>query len=306
MDNVNEEIVAPENVEVIGVRFKKTGKVYYFDPDGMKIEKDSHVIVETVRGIEFGYVSAGNRFVKSYEIVTPLKKVIRIATKEDEKHHEQNLEKEIEAFNVCLSKIEEHKLDMKLVEAEYNFDNSKLIFYFTADGRIDFRELVKDLAAIFRTRIELRQIGIRDEAKMMGGLGICGRPFCCHKILDDFVQVSIKMAKEQNLSLNSSKISGACGRLMCCLRYEYETYAEEIAKTPKVDAIVDTPDGEGTVVEVNPLAGICKVRLKKAAEQPPKAYHRDLLTIKGYAKKSSADQKEKSLEEEELKKLEGN
>ena len=273
--------------EVVGVHFKKSGKLYYFDPSGLKIDRDAHVIVETARGLEFGYVSAENRMVHNREIVQPLKKVVRIATEEDEKHREENEQKEIEAFNTCLVKIEERKLEMKLVEVEYTFDNSKLLFYFTADGRVDFRDLVKDLATIFRTRIELRQIGIRDEAKMMGGLGICGRPFCCKSFLPDFVQVSIKMAKEQNLSLNSAKISGACGRLMCCLRYEYDTYIAESALTPKVDSIVSTPDGDGVVVETSPLAGLVKVSLKKAPDQPPQLYHRDNIKVKGNVKKDS-------------------
>lgn len=269
--------------EVIGVRFKQNGKVYYFDPSGMKFRRDDHVIVDTSRGIEYGFVSMANRDVPAREVVLPLRKVVRAATPDDEQRYEANLEKETEAYNLCLSKIEEHRLDMKLVDVEYTFDNSKLLFYFTAEGRVDFRELVKDLASVFRTRIELRQIGIRDEAKLMGGLGVCGRPFCCASFLPDFVQVSIKMAKEQNLSLNSAKISGACGRLMCCLRYEYDTYSEEIAKTPKVDSIVDTPDGEGIVVETSPLAGLCKVSLAKNPASI-QLYHRDDLKVKGSAK----------------------
>lgn len=269
--------------EVIGVRFKQNGKVYYFDPSGMSFKRDDHVIVDTARGIEFGFVSMANRNVPSREVVLPLRKVVRAATPEDEQRYESNLEKETEAYNLCLSKIEEHRLDMKLIDVEYTFANSKLLFYFTAEGRVDFRELVKDLASVFKTRIELRQIGIRDEAKLMGGLGVCGRPFCCASFLPDFVQVSIKMAKEQNLSLNSAKISGACGRLMCCLRYEYDTYSEEIAKTPKVNSIVDTPDGEGIVVETSPLAGLCKVSLAKNPSSI-QLYHRDDLKVKGSAK----------------------
>lgn len=269
--------------EVVGVRFKQNGKVYYFDPSGMSFRRDGHVIVDTSRGIEYGFVSMANRDVPACEVVLPLRKAIRAATPDDEQRYEANLEKETEAYNLCLSKIEEHRLDMKLVDVEYTFDNSKLLFYFTAEGRVDFRELVKDLASVFRTRIELRQIGIRDEAKLMGGLGVCGRPFCCASFLPDFVQVSIKMAKEQNLSLNSAKISGACGRLMCCLRYEYDTYSEEIAKTPKVDSVVDTPDGEGVVVETSPLAGLCKVSLAKNPASI-QLYHRDDLKVKGSAK----------------------
>ena len=265
--------------EVVGVRFKQNGKVYYFDPSGMSFRRDDHVIVDTSRGIEYGFVSMANRDVPACEVVLPLRKAIRAATPDDEQRYEANLEKETEAYNLCLSKIEEHRLDMKLVDVEYTFDNSKLLFYFTAEGRVDFRELVKDLASVFRTRIELRQIGIRDEAKLMGGLGVCGRPFCCASFLPE----SIKMAKEQNLSLNSAKISGACGRLMCCLRYEYDTYSEEIAKTPKVDSVVDTPDGEGVVVETSPLAGLCKVSLAKNPASI-QLYHRDDLKVKGSAK----------------------
>ncbi|MDD6800323.1 MAG: stage 0 sporulation family protein [Firmicutes bacterium] len=297
METESEKTAAQEEsseTEVVGVHFKKSGKLYYFDPSGLKIERDAHVIVETARGLEFGYVSAENRMVHNREIVQPLKNVVRIATEEDEKHREENEQKEIEAFNTCLVKIEERKLEMKLVEVEYTFDNSKLLFYFTADGRVDFRDLVKDLATIFRTRIELRQIGIRDEAKMMGGLGICGRPFCCKSFLPDFVQVSIKMAKEQNLSLNSAKISGACGRLMCCLRYEYDTYIAESALTPKVDSIVSTPDGDGVVVETSPLAGLVKVSLKKAPDQPPQLYHRDNIKVKGNVKKDSEREETKT------------
>ncbi len=269
--------------EVVGVRFREGGKMYYFDPNGIDADTDSHVIVETARGLEYAIVSMSKRTVKGSEVVLPLRKLVRIATENDERRHEDNLEKEVEAFNLCLSKIEEHRLDMKLVEVEYAFDNSKLLFYFTAEGRIDFRDLVKDLASVFRTRIELRQIGIRDEAKLMGGLGVCGRPFCCNSFLPDFVQVSIKMAKEQNLSLNSAKISGACGRLMCCLRYEYDTYLAESAITPKVDSIVSTPDGEGVVTEALPLKGIVKVALDKDPSAI-RVYHRDDLTVKGFSK----------------------
>ncbi len=277
----NENIAS--EYEVVGVRFKQNGKVYYFDPNGMTFAKDAHVIVDTARGVEFGYVSIPNRTVSSNEVVLPLRKAVRFATDDDEKRHDANVEMETEAYNLCLSKIEEHRLDMKLVDVEYTFDNTKLLFYFTSEGRVDFRDLVKDLASVFRTRIELRQIGIRDEAKLMGGLGVCGRPFCCASFLPDFVQVSIKMAKEQNLSLNSAKISGACGRLMCCLKYEYDTYLEEAAITPKPDAIVDTPDGEGVVIDSTPLTGICKVALNKTPNSA-RVYKRDDLTVKGYAK----------------------
>ncbi len=269
---------------VVGIRFRPGGKIYYFDPADMTCPENAHVIVETARGLEFGIVALANRQVSGRDVVLPLRRIVRFATEEDERRHESNLEKETEAYNLCLSRIEAHRLDMKLVDVEYAFDNSKLLFYFTSEGRVDFRELVKDLASVFRTRIELRQIGIRDEAKLMGGLGVCGRPFCCKSFLPDFVQVSIKMAKEQNLSLNSAKISGACGRLMCCLRYEYDTYVAESAITPKVDAIVDTPDGEGIVTESSPLKGIVKVVLNK---EPNAAhiYRREDVTIKGHAKK---------------------
>ena len=291
-------------VEIVGVRFRQSGKVYYFSPGEFRIEPHSHVIVETARGVEYGTVMIGNSEVPAVEIVPPLRAVIRPATEEDEQHHTENSLREIEAYNVCLDKISQYRLEMKLIDAEYTFDNNKLLFYFTADGRIDFRELAKDLASVFRTRIELRQIGIRDEAKMMGGLGICGRPFCCHSFLGDFVQVSIKMAKEQNLSLNSAKISGACGRLMCCLRYEYDVYSEEIRKTPKVDTVVDTPDGEGVVTEIMPLAGLCKVRLSRLPDEPPKVYHRDLLRVRAPKVKAPAAQtppeKEKPAQEEAL------
>lgn len=270
--------------EVVGVKFRESGKVYYFDPNGIDCDCGSHVIVETARGLEYAVVTMSKRNVKGSEVVLPLRKLVRIATANDERRHDDNLEKETEAFNMCLSKIEEHRLEMKLVDVEYAFDNSKLLFYFTSEGRVDFRDLVKDLASVFRTRIELRQIGIRDEAKLMGGIGVCGRPFCCKTFLPDFnQQVSIKMAKEQNLSLNSSKISGACGRLMCCLRYEYETYLAESAITPKVDAIVATPEGDGVVTESIPLKGIVKVAL----DRDPTAirvYHRDDLTVKGFQK----------------------
>ena len=269
-------------VEIVGVRFKAAGKVYYFDPDGAVYRENDEVIVETARGIEFGFVVTANRIVMASDIVSPLKKILRMATEEDRAHYEENNRRREEAFAVCKEKIIEHGIDMKLIDVEYTFDNNKLLFYFTADGRVDFRELVKDLASIFRTRIELRLIGIRDEAKLMGGLGGCGRPVCCHSFLSDFVQVSIKMAKEQNLSLNSAKISGTCGRLMCCLRYEYDVYEEEIRKTPKMDAVVETPDGEAVVYEVIPLAGLVRVKfIGNRSDMPPKLYHRDDVRVKG-------------------------
>lgn len=268
--------------EIVGIRFKAGGKIYYFDPKDGIFNKGEAVIVETSRGLEYGVCEIANRTVTEREVVLPLRTVVRRATPEDTARHEANAVQEKEAFAICTQKILDHNLGMKLVDVEYAFDGSKLLFYFTAEGRVDFRELVKDLASVFRTRIELRQIGIRDETKLLGGIGICGRPFCCKTFLSDFVQVSIKMAKEQNLSLNSVKISGACGRLMCCLRYEYDVYQEEAKKTPKVDQIVATPDGEGTVIEVQPLAGLVRVRFGTKADMlTPKVYYRDEVKVIG-------------------------
>jgi len=249
-------------VTVVGVRFKKAGKIYYFSPDELDVKKNNNVIVETARGVEFGECVIAPKQIREDEIVSPLKSVIRIATQEDIDRHSENKEKEEEAFKVCLEKIQQHDLKMKLIDVEYTFDNNKVIFYFTADGRVDFRELVKDLAAIFRTRIELRQIGVRDEAKMIGGLGPCGRTMCCSTFLGDFAPVSIKMAKEQNLSLNPTKISGICGRLMCCLNYEQETYEHIRIKLPKVDSLVSTPYGKGTVVSNSVVKESVKVKIK--------------------------------------------
>lgn len=250
-------------VNVIGVSFKKAGKIYYFDPDGLEIEQGNHVIVETARGVEYGTVVVHNRNIPEDELIYPLKKVIRIATTEDDEREKENKKKEVEAFEICKEKIKEHKLDMKLIDVEFTFDNNKIMFYFTAEGRIDFRELVKDLAAIFRTRIELRQIGVRDETKMMGSIGICGRALCCSSFLSEFQPVSIKMAKEQNLSLNPTKISGVCGRLMCCLKYEEDTYKEINEKLPDVGQEVVTPDGKGTVLSVNVLRQLVRVAVNK-------------------------------------------
>lgn len=250
--------------EIIGVRFKSVGKVYYFAPGGLTIEAGSKVIVETARGVECGDVVFGNKEVPDEEIVAPLKTVIRVATEEDFKQIEKNKIKEKDALAICEEKILKLGLNMSLVDVECTFDNSKLLFYFTAENRVDFRELVKELASVFRTRIELRQIGVRDEAKMMGGLGICGRPFCCASFLGDFQPVSIKMAKEQSLSLNPTKISGACGRLMCCLKYEQDGYEELLKITPKVGAIVDTPSGKGTVTDVNLISGKMHVKLESS------------------------------------------
>ena len=247
--------------EIVGIRFKKVGKVYYFDPCGIQTQVGQNVIVETARGVEYGEVALANREIAEGEVVKPLKKLIRIATASDAKVVETNQKRADEAFHICEQKIQEHHLDMKLVSVEYTFDLNKVLFYFTADGRVDFRDLVKDLASVFRTRIELRQIGVRDEAKVLGGLGICGRPLCCSSFLDDFQPVSINMAKEQNLSLNPTKISGTCGRLMCCLKYEHEVYAELSKITPRPDSLVETPDGPGVVIDSSILRGTCAVRL---------------------------------------------
>lgn len=270
-----------ERVEVVGVRFRSSGKTYYFDPHGLRAKKGEYAIVETTRGPEFGEVSLGNCMVNANETVTPLRPLLRIATPADIAHNTENREKEKEALAICHEKIKAHKLDMKLIDVQYAFDNSKLLFYFSSEGRVDFRELVKDLASVFRTRIELRQIGIRDEAKMLGGIGACGRALCCSTFLPDFAQVSIKMAKEQNLSLNTTKISGVCGRLMCCLRYESEVYTEEIKKTPSNDTLVRTEDGVGVVIGSNPLAGTVRVVLKESPDTAPKQYHRDNVTVLG-------------------------
>lgn len=253
-------------IKVVGVRFKKAGKIYYFDPDKKWINNGDYVIVETIRGIEYGQVVVGPKLVKEEDIVQPLKKVLRLATEEDIKQNQENKEKEKQAFELCLKKIEDHGLEMKLVDIEYTFDNNKVIFYFTADGRIDFRELVKDLASIFRTRIELRQIGVRDEAKMIGGLGPCGRPMCCSSFLGEFYPVSIKMAKEQKLSLNPSKISGICSRLMCCLNYEHQVYEENIRHLPDIGdrvAIAGTKK-TGIVIDINPLFKTARVNVTKS------------------------------------------
>ena len=261
--------------EVIGVKFKEGGKVYYFDPNGITAKADEAVIVETARGLECGVVAVANREVAEEEIVKPLKQVVRLATAKDVAQMEENRKREAHAFEVCQQKILDHKMDMKLVDVEYTFDNSKILFYFTADGRVDFRDLVKDLASVFRTRIELRQIGVRDEAKMLGGLGICGRVFCCSSFLSDFQPVSIKMAKEQGLSLNPTKISGTCGRLMCCLKYEQNAYEDLLRTTPRVGAAVNTPEGPGTVSEIiNLLTGNLKVKIESG----------DTFTFKNFMK----------------------
>jgi len=266
-------------VTVVGVRFKRAGKIYYFDPGDIEIKLGDHVIVETARGIEYGDVAIAPRQVPESDIVSPLKKVIRVATKEDDEHEQENRKKEKEAFEICLKKIEKHGLDMKLIDVEYTFDNNKILFYFTAEGRVDFRELVKDLASVFKTRIELRQIGVRDESKMMGGVGVCGRILCCNSFLGEFDPVSIRMAKEQGLSLNPTKISGTCGRLMCCLRYEQEAYEELLKKAPKVGAVVNTPEGQGVVTEVSLLKERVKVKLDKDNETDVEVFTFDQIEV---------------------------
>ena len=281
-------------VEIVGVNFREAGKIYFFSPKDLTLVPGNRVIVETSRGTELGTVKTGNKTVPVAEITPPLKEVVRRATASDLERDAKNHELELEAAIVCKKKIAQHGLDMSLVSAEYTFDNSKLIFYFTCESRVDFRELVKDLAATFRTRIELRQIGIRDEAKMMGGLGLCGRKFCCAGFLTDFVQVSIKMAKEQNFSLNSAKVSGACGRLMCCLRYEHEVYEEAIRETPANGSFVNTPDGEGTVIETKPLARQIRVRLTDNEKDAPKLYEvADCKVLRAPAKKNAQGQGKK-------------
>ena len=280
-------------IKIVGVRFRNAGKIYYFGPGNLDLTAGMHVIVETARGVELGTVMIPTREVNDDSVIQPLKPVIRIATEADEKTALKNREKEKEAFKICLEKIAKHKLDMKLVEAEYTFDNNKLLFYFTADGRIDFRELVKDLAAVFRTRIELRQIGVRDETKIMGGIGICGRELCCHSYLSEFVPVSIKMAKEQNLSLNQTKISGVCGRLMCCLKNEQETYEELNKKLPGLGDTVTTPDGlTGTVHSVNVLRQRVKVIVEINDEKEIQEFPVDDLKFRPRKKKVKVSEKE--------------
>lgn len=293
---------------IIGVRFKKPGKIYFFDPDGIEIEQGKHVIVETAMGKEYGEVAIANRNIPDNKLVKPLKKIIRVATNKDKKQHEENKEKEKEALKICEKKIKEHGLDMKLTDVEYKFDRSKLLFFFKADGRIDFRDLVKDLAAIFKTRIELRQIGVRDEVKNLGGNGMCGRELCCCSFLGNFETVSIKMAKEQNISLNPSKISGNCGRLMCCLKYEQEVYEEKLKRLPKVGAIVKTEDGEGEVCGVETLKEIVKVKFHDEEDTFFKKYNsKDVKIIKNVEKEDysiEADNPEDLKELQELEKLE--
>lgn len=248
---------------IVGVRFKKAGKIYYFDPGSNELSRGDNVIVETARGVEFGTIEIANRDVPEDSVVSPLKAIMRVATEADKAKNEENKRKEKEAFKICIDKIKKHGLLMKLIDVEYTFDNNKIVFYFTADGRIDFRDLVRDLASVFRTRIELRQIGVRDEAKMLNGIGICGRSLCCATFLGDFQPVSIKMAKDQGLSLNPSKISGVCGRLMCCLKYEQDAYEELIKNLPGEGDIVSTPEGDGEVLSVSVLKQIVKTAVRK-------------------------------------------
>ena len=292
-------------IKVVGVRFKKAGKIYYFNPVDMNIQKDTYVVVETARGVEFGECVIGIKEISEEDIVAPLKSVLRIATEEDINKHFNNKDKEKEAFEICLKKIQEHELTMKLIDVEYTFDNNKVIFYFTADGRVDFREIVKDLASVFRTRIELRQIGVRDEAKMLGGLGPCGRPMCCSTFLGDFASVSIKMAKEQNLSLNPTKISGICGRLMCCLNYEQSTYEDIRKRMPKVGSIVKTIEGTGEVFSNSTVKESVKVKLKKDGEEVLQDFKiEDIELIKGHYEDSIDDDDIKlEIESEEDRKL---
>ena len=288
--------------EIVGIRFKKLGKIYFFNPNNIKLEKGQSAIVETARGMELGEVAVANRMIDDSKIVAPLKDVIRIATDEDVKIFKENEKKAEEAYKICEQKIEEHKLDMKLVDVEYTFDNTKLLFYFTSDGRVDFRDLVKDLAAIYKTRIELRQIGVRDEVKMLGGYGMCGRELCCCNHLSDLNPVSIKMAKEQGLSLNPTKISGVCGRLMCCLKHEQEVYEEKLSRLPLVGSIVKTPEGTGTVEDVEVLKEVLRVKIEKEGTFIKKSFkNSEVEVIKAGRKKEKIDE---NVDMKELKALE--
>ena len=287
-------------IKIIGVRFRNVGKVYYFSPKSFDICVGDHVIVETARGVEYGHVVLGPKEVEDEKVIQPLKEVIRLATPKDDAKEETNRKKEREAFEICQKKIREHELEMKLIDAEYTFDNNKVLFYFTADGRIDFRELVKDLAAVFKTRIELRQIGVRDETKILGGMGICGRPLCCHTYLSEFAPVSIKMAKEQNLSLNPTKISGVCGRLMCCLKNEQETYEYLNRKLPGVGDSVSTPENlKGEVTAVNVLRQMVKVLVDVNDEKEIREYPASELKFRPKHKKDKGKDKKKNKKAEE-------
>lgn len=291
---------------IVGVRFRKPGKIYFFDPGDLEINKSDKVVVETSQGQELGEIAIHKRAVPESSIAAPLKKVLRVATQKDLKHQEENHQKEIEAFKVCEEKIKKYKLDMNLTEVEYKFDNSKIIFYFTADGRIDFRDLVKELAAIFKTRIELRQIGVRDEVKKIGGNGVCGRELCCCSFLGNFETVSIKMAKEQNMSLNPSKISGNCGRLMCCLKYEQDVYEDKLKRLPKLGALVKTEDGEGVVDSIETLKETVRVKFKDGDDNFYKKYPAsEVKILKNIGKeKVDSEEIEHQKELEELEKLE--
>ena len=313
---MDENMTTPTTVEVVDIQFRPGQKIYYFDPAGVQLQAGDHVIIDTARGPEYGICAAGNHRIPVKEVVAPLRCVLRHATTEDERTVARNRAEEKRAFDICMQKVAEHGLDMQLVSAEYAFDGSKILFFFTADERVDFRELVKNLASIFHTRIELRQIGVRDKAKMVGGLGICGRPFCCASFLDDFQPVSIKMAKTQNLSLNPTKISGTCGRLMCCLKYEQDAYEDLLRTAPKAESFVDTPEGRGTVVEVDLLRQRVKVRMEDAPETISVFANADIAILRsGKAKKndppipddlapisgaSKRVRKEKLVEEEKL------
>lgn len=292
--------------KIVGVRFKKPGKIYFFDPQGIEIEKNDDVIVETAMGDEIGKVVVASREIDEQKMATPLKKVIRKATKEDLASQEKYKSKEPEALEICKEKIKKYNLEMNLTDVEYKFDGSKILFYFTADGRIDFRDLVKDLASVFKTRIELRQIGVRDEVKRIGGNGVCGRELCCCSFLDNFETVSIKMAKEQNIALNPSKISGNCGRLMCCLKYEQDVYSEKVSRLPKVGAIVKTPSGEGTVEGVEILKEIVRVKIKDGEDFIYKKFNADEIKVLRDSKKDVVNEEEKEnfKELQELEKLE--
>ena len=291
---------------IVGVRFKRLGKIYFFDPKWLEVKKGEKVVVETTQGEEIAEVVVPNRMIEEEKLTSPLKKVLRLASSRDLKHAEECRKKEKEAFELCNKKIKEHKLDMTLTDVEYKFDNSKILFYFTADGRVDFRDLVKDLAAVYKTRIELRQIGVRDEVKRIGGNGVCGRELCCCSFLRDFETVSIKMAKEQNISLNPSKISGNCGRLMCCLKYEQEVYEDKLKKMPNIGAIVKTPDGQGEVDGIEPLKEVVKVKIKNGEIYKFKRYEiKDIKVIKDAAREhTDSEEKEYQKELKELEKLE--
>ena len=284
--------------KIIGVRFKRLGKIYFFDPKWLEVKKGENVVVETAQGEEIAEVVVPNRMIEEEKIVAPLKKVLRLASQRDLKHAEECRRKEKEAFDVCNKKIKEHNLEMTLTDVEYKFDNSKILFYFTADGRVDFRELVKDLAAIYKTRIELRQIGVRDEVKRIGGNGVCGRELCCCSFLSDFETVSIKMAKEQNISLNPSKISGNCGRLMCCLKYEQEVYEEKLQRLPSVGAIVKTPDGNGEVDSIEILKEVVRVQFKDGDITTYKKYNAKDIKVLEDTKKENENIEEKEYQKE--------